>query len=51
MLNIMLKILKNIRNSLLILIVLTANVEAKNSKDVSNTEVKKKLSLTKKSTL
>ena len=38
----MLKILKNIRNSLLILIVLTANVEAKNSKDVSNTEVKKK---------
>ena len=47
----MLKIIKNIRNSLLILIVLTANVEAKNSKDVSNTEVKKKLSLTKKSTL
>ena len=33
---IMLKILKNIRNSLLILIVLTVNVEAKNSKDVSN---------------
>ena len=32
----MLKILKNIRSSLLILIVLTANVEAKNSKDVSN---------------
>ena len=51
MLETMLKILKNIRNSLLILIVLTANVEAKNSKDVSNTEVKKKLSLTKKSTL
>ena len=47
----MLKILKNIRNSLLILILLAANVEAKNSKDVSNTEVKKKLSLTKKSTL
>ena len=47
----MLKILKDIRNSLLILIVFTANVEAKNSKDVSNTEVKKKLSLTKKSTL
>ena len=45
------KILKNIRNSLLILVVLTANIEAKNSKDVSNTEVKKKLSLTKKSTL
>ena len=39
---IMLKILKNIRNSLLILVVLTVNVEAKNSKDVSNTEVKKK---------
>jgi hypothetical protein len=38
----MLKILKNIRNSLLILVVLTVNVEAKNSKDVSNTEVKKK---------
>jgi len=49
--DITLKILKNIRNSLLILIVLTVNVEAKNSKDVSNTEVKKKLSLTKKSTL
>jgi len=38
----MLKILKNIKNSLIILIVLTVNVEAKNSKDVSNTEVKKK---------
>jgi hypothetical protein len=54
----MLKILKNIKNSLIILIVLTVNVEAKNSKDVSNTEVKKKTlshkkkySLTKKSTL
>ena len=47
----MLKILKSIRNSLLILAVLAVNVEAKNSKDVSNTEVKKKLSLTKKSTL
>ena len=42
MLNIMLKILKNIRNSLLILIVLKPNVEAKNSKDGSTTEVKKK---------
>ena len=38
----MLKILKNIRNSLLILIVLTVNVEAKNSKDVSNIKVQKK---------
>ena len=47
----MLKILKNIRNSLLILTILTVNIEARNSKDVSNTEVKKKLSLTKKSTL
>jgi hypothetical protein len=44
----MLKILKNIRNSLLILIVLIANVEAKNSKDVSNAEVKKKNSLSQK---
>ena len=35
----MLKILKNIRNSLLILTILTVNVEAKNSKDVSNAEV------------
>jgi len=43
--------LKNLINSLLILILLTVNVEAKNSKDVSNTEVKKKLSLTKKNTL
>ena len=51
MLETMLKILKNIRNSLLILIMLIANVEAKNSKDVSNAEVKKKLSLTKKSIL
>ena len=34
----MLKTLKNIRNSLLILIVLTVNVEAKNSKGVSNKE-------------
>ena len=48
---IMLQTIKNIRNSLLILTVLTVNVEARNSKDVSNTEVKKKLSLTKKSTL
>jgi len=47
----MLQTIKNIRNSLLILTVLTVNVEARNSKDVSNTEVKKKLSLTKKSTL
>ena len=38
----MLKTLKSIKNSLLILIFLTINVEAKNSKDVSNTEVKKK---------
>ena len=38
----MLKILKNIKNSLLILIVLTVNVEAKNSKDVSNIKVQKK---------
>ena len=42
MLSIMLKILKSIRNSLLILIVLTVNVEAKNSKDVSNIKVQKK---------
>ena len=47
----MLKILKNIRNSLLILTILTVNVEAKNSKDVSNTEVKKKTLSHKKSTL
>ena len=33
------KILKSIRNSLLILIFLTINVEAKNSKDVSNIKV------------
>ena len=39
---IMLKILKNIRNSFLILILLAANVEAKNSKDVSNIKVQKK---------
>ena len=38
----MLKILKSIRNSLLILIVITVNVEAKNSKDVSNIKVQKK---------
>ena len=43
----MLKILKNIRNSLLILIVLTVNVEAKNSKDVSNIKVQKHISQTK----
>ena len=47
----MLKILKNIRNSLLILILLTVNVEARNSKDVSNTEVKKKNSLSQKKVL
>ena len=35
----MLKILKNIKSSLLILIFLTINVEAKNSKDVSNIKV------------
>ncbi|MDA8764521.1 polysaccharide lyase [Candidatus Pelagibacter bacterium] len=39
---IMLIILKNIRNSLLILILLTVNAEAKNSKDVSNIKVQKK---------
>ena len=39
---IMLKILKNIKNSLLILILLAVNVEAKNSKDVSNIQVQKK---------
>jgi tryptophan synthase beta subunit len=38
----MLKILKNIRNSLLILTLLTVSVEAKNSKDVSNIKVQKK---------
>ena len=38
----MLRILKNIKNSLLILILLTVNVEAKNSKDVSNIKVQKK---------
>ena len=47
----MLKILKNIRNSLLILIVLTVNVEAKNSKDVSNIKVQKKPYLTNKNIL
>ena len=36
------KMLKNVINSLLILILLTANVEAKNSKDVSNIKVQKK---------
>ena len=36
------KILRNIRNSLLILILLTVNAEAKNSKDVSNKKKKKK---------
>ena len=35
----MLKILKNIRNSLIILFVLSVNIEAKNSKDVSNIKV------------
>ena len=39
MLETMLKILKSIKNSLLILIFLTINVEAKNSKDVSNIKV------------
>jgi hypothetical protein len=43
--------LKNLINSLLILILLTVNVEAKNSKDVSNTEVKKKNSLSQKKIL
>jgi hypothetical protein len=41
----MLKILKNIRNSFFLLAILLlgfSNLEAKNSKDVSNTEVKKK---------
>ena len=42
MLETMSKILKSIRNSLLILIFLTINVEAKNSKDVSNIKVQKK---------
>ena len=42
MLETMLRILKNIKNSLLILILLAANVEAKNSKDVSNIKVQKK---------
>ena len=38
----MLEILKNIRNSFFILIILAVNVEAKNSKDVSNIQVQKK---------
>ena len=41
----MLKILKNIRNSFFLFAILLlgfSNLEAKNSKDVSNTEVKKK---------
>ena len=38
----MLRILKNIKNSLFILILFAANVEAKNSKDVSNIKVQKK---------
>ena len=45
MLEIMLKILKNIRNSFFLFAILLlgfSNLEAKNSKDVSNTEVKKK---------
>ena len=42
------KMLKNVINSLLILILLTANVEAKNSKDVSNIKVQKKPFLTNK---
>ena len=47
----MLQILKNIRNSLLILTILTVNVEAKNSKDVSNIKVQKNLYLTNKNIL
>ena len=47
----MLKILKSIKNSLLILIFLTINVEAKNSKDVSNIKVQKKVYLIKKNIL
>ena len=50
----MLKILKSIRNSLLIFnfIFRQSNVEAKNSKDVSNTEGQiRKLSLIKKNIL
>ena len=38
----MLRILKSIRNSFFILIILAVNVEAKNSKDVSNIQVQKK---------
>ena len=38
----MLKILKNTINSFFILIILAVNVEAKNSKDVSNIQVQKK---------
>ena len=47
----MLKILKSIKNSLLILIFLTINVEAKNSKDVSNIKVQKKVYLINKNIL
>ena len=45
MLEIMSKISRNIRNSFFLIAVLClgfSNLEAKNSKDVSNTEVKKK---------
>ena len=47
----MLKILKNIRNSFFILIILAVNVEAKNSKDVSNIQVQKKVFHTNKNIL
>ena len=50
----MLKILKNIRNSFFLLAILLSgfsNLEAKNRKDVSNTEVKKKNSLSQKKVL
>ena len=38
----MLRILKNIINSFFILIIFAVNVEARNSKDVSNIQVQKK---------
>ena len=51
----MLRILKNIKNSFFLFAILLSgfsDLEAKNSKDVSNTEVKKeKLSLIKKNIL
>ena len=49
--DIMLKITKNIRNSFFLFAILLSgfsNLEAKNSKDVSNTEVKKKTTSHKK---